>query len=549
MSAVLDAGALRRSIEYSLADLRARRAEIDAANVYPVADSDTGTNLVMTMEAVVAALGRSGDGLQEVARAVRSGSLIGARGNSGVIMAQILRGLADAVEEGPPDVEHLARAFKRAAELAYEAVLEPAEGTILTVARAAADAAQGAHDDVAAQLVAAAKAAQVALDHTPEQMPTLAQAGVVDAGGMGLVVVLEAFARALGGDVGRPAPVASDAPDAPPPIRDAASSRYKYEVQYLLRTEQATLDPLRKLLGGIGDSVAVIGSDGLWRVHVHTDDRDRAVSLGEAFGETSRIEIVDFAEQIEKTNNNKAPAGERPSPEQPPTSPGVRGIPVARGAHTASLVAVTSGEGVARLYRELGAITVDGAARGTVTDEDLMRAIREAPSKEVIVLPNNDDVFWRLLELKKVSDREVHVLRSTDVGEGLAAAVAYGDARDTTAALRDMEAALARARTGVVVRASEAAETPAGPVEAGQSVGVADGAIVEVGDDPVEVARAVAKRLLDGERELLTVLCAEDVSADERERLRAALASEFGAGAVEIHDGGQPIHRYVLAAE
>ncbi|HZW53877.1 MAG TPA: DAK2 domain-containing protein, partial [Candidatus Elarobacter sp.] len=196
MSPVLDAGALRRAVVASLDDLRAARASIDAANVFPVADSDTGTNLVMTMEAVVAALDRSSSEPPAVARAVRSGSLVGARGNSGVILAQIMRAFADAVEAGPADVDQVARAFKRATELAYDAVLEPAEGTILSVVSAAADAAQGSHNDVAEQLVAAAGAAADALERTPEQMPALAAAGVVDAGGMGLVVVLEALARA-----------------------------------------------------------------------------------------------------------------------------------------------------------------------------------------------------------------------------------------------------------------------------------------------------------------------------------------------------------------
>src|SRR5438105_3379541 len=298
----MDAEALRRGILSSLEDLRASRKAIDAANVYPVADSDTGTNLVMTLEAVAAALDRSADTPAAIARAVRSGSLVGARGNSGVIMAQIFRAWADAVETGPADVEQVARAFKRATELAYEAVLEPAEGTILTVASAAAEAAQGSHEDVAQQFAAAARAAAAALAHTPEQMPVLAAAGVVDAGGMGLVVVLEAFARALGADIGRPAPAAVPGDGTPPPVRDEASSTFKYEVQYLLESDAATLDPLRKLLGTIGDSVAVIGGDGLWRVHVHTDDRERAVSLGAAFGEPSDIEVVDFAEQIRAAN-------------------------------------------------------------------------------------------------------------------------------------------------------------------------------------------------------------------------------------------------------
>ncbi|HEV2685222.1 MAG TPA: DAK2 domain-containing protein, partial [Actinomycetota bacterium] len=372
MSRVLDAGALRQAMVSSLDDLRAARASIDAANVYPVADSDTGTNLVMTMETVVAAIDRSSHDPPGIAGAVRSGSLVGARGNSGVILAQILRAFADAIEGGGIDVDQVARAFKRATELAYDAVLEPAEGTMLSVVSAAADAAQGSHEDVAGQLAAAARAASAALARTPEQMPRLAEAGVVDAGGMGLVVVLEALARALGADVGPVKRPPDD--DTPLPVRDEASSTFTYEVQYLLRSDAANLDPLRKLLGTIGDSVALIGGAGLWRVHVHTDDRDGAVSLGEAFGEPSDVEIVDFAEQIRATNaraqqiESLAREAQQVNVSEQP-SRGVRGIPLARSERAAALVAVVSGAGVERLFQELGAFTIDGAISATVTDD------------------------------------------------------------------------------------------------------------------------------------------------------------------------------------
>jgi dihydroxyacetone kinase-like predicted kinase len=380
-------------------------------------------------------------------------------------------------------------------------------------------------------------------------MPALAAAGVVDAGGMGLVVVLEAIARALGGDVGRPPPAAAPADTMPPPVRDEASAKYKYEVQYLLRSDAASLDPLRKLLGTIGDSVAVIGGDGLWRAHVHTDDRDRAVSLGEAFGEPYDVHVVDFAEQIRATNERASHAKPKTSitPEQPVR--GARGIPLARSDRSAALVAVVSGDGVARLFRELGAITVDGATRGTVGDDELRSAIDSTQTKDVIVLPNNDDVYWRLFAMKGDFKHRVHLLRSSDIAEGLAGAIAYGDARDTETTLREMEAAIARVKTGMVLVATDAVETPAGPVESGQAIGIAEGAIIKIDFDAVVVATDVAKTLVGETREIVTVLCAAEVPDAERERLRAMLTEKLPQAAIEIHEGGQPVHRYVLAAE
>lgn len=528
----------------SLDDLRAARASIDAANVYPVADSDTGTNLVMTMEAVVSAIDRSSQDPPGVARAVRSGSLVGARGNSGVILAQILRAFADAVEGGIGDVDQVARAFKRATELAYDAVLEPAEGTILSVASAAADAAQGSHDDVTGQLAAVARAASIALARTPEQLPRLAEAGVVDAGGMGLVVVLEALARAVGADIAPPQHPA--AADAPPPVRDDASSTFKFEVQYLLHSDAANLDPLRTLLGTIGDSVAVIGGDGLWRVHVHTDDRDRAVSLGDAFGEPSDVEVVDFARQIRATNARAQQAKEQAS-EQP--SRGVRGIPLARSGHAAALIAVVSGAGTSKLFEDLGAITVDGAIRATVTDDALREAIESAPTRDVIVLPNNEEIYSRLQMMKDSLSHRITILRSADIAHGLAAAVAYGDARATDVAIRDMEKALIDARSGSVIIAPDAFDTPAGRAEIGHALGIAEGAVVKVGEDLIEVAIAVGSALMTEMREILTILAGEGVSSEERERLREGLAVKLPNSTVEIYDGGQPLHRYVMAAE
>jgi DAK2 domain fusion protein YloV len=542
----LDAQTIRQAIEATLADLRAVRASIDAANVYPVADSDTGTNLVMTFDTVAAAVASVDDA--GVSHALRSGSLKGARGNSGVIVAQILRGFADGVEAGPADVEGTARAFKRAAELAYEAVLDPAEGTILSVAAAAADAAQGSHETVSDQFAAAARAAQDALARTPEQMPILKEAGVVDAGGMGLVVMLDAFARALGADVGRPAPAEGETHTTPAPIRDAASSRYAYEVQYLLRAPDETMQPLRNLLGSIGDSVAVIGGDGLWRIHVHTDERERAIAMGDAFGDVSDVDVVSFAEQIEQTNE-AARASAQPVELPSPQTPGVRGIPVAEAHRPATLVAVVSGSGVEKLFADLGAITVRGAAGRAVTDEELLNAIESAGQKEVIVLPNHEEVFGRLIDLRFKSSKTVSILRTGDMAAGLAAALAYGDARDTEAALRDMQAALDHVRTGMVATAQMSGDSPAGPIEPGQSVGIAEGAIVVVADDPVGVVCEVGKALLEGDRELLTILYAEEVSEPERDRLQQAMKTVLPSATVELHAGGQPLHRYILSAE
>jgi len=540
----LGAAELRRALQASLEVLRARRAAIDAANVYPVPDGDTGTNLVLTFEAVEAALQKAGDQLADVAKAVKTGSLMGARGNSGVIMAQILRGITEVLESGPAEPARLADGFKRAVELAYEAVLEPAEGTILTVARAASDAAAGQYASMPEQLDAVARAAGDALARTPEQLPLLAQAGVVDAGGMGLVAVLEAFAATI---AGRELPASpEDAGDRvhPSELCDGTSSTHAFEVQYMLEASDEAVPALRQLLGTIGDSVAVVGGDGSWRVHVHTDQRDRATALGEAVGTVSQLEVVSFGEQLAASTANAQASHDAAR------AAGQRGIPLARAASAAALVVVAAGDGMKRMFADLGAIVVDGGATMNPSVGDLVEAIDGVPAASVLVLPNNDNVFAAAGVAKGESSKDVTVLRSRDMAEGLAAALAYGDARDPSANVADMQRALDQVRTGVVVLASRDAPVPGGDVTAGQPLGFAEGAIVSAdASDAVAVASAVVETLVTPGDGLITVLCGADVDAAERSRLQRALAESFPAMTLEIHDGGQPVHRYLIAVE
>lgn len=550
MSTLLDAAELRRALLASLDVLRARRASIDAANVYPVPDGDTGTNLVLTFEALARALEQVGEDLSEVVRATKTASLMGARGNSGVIMAQILRGLCEAMEGGPADPERLAQGFKRAVELAYESVLDPAEGTILTVARAAAEAAGGAHADVLAQLEAVEAAARDALRHTPEQLPVLAQAGVVDAGGMGLVAVLEAFAASLAGR--EVAPHEADPAERPHPAElcDGDPHGHAFEVQYMLEAPEETIPPLRQLLGTIGDSVAVVGGEGLWRVHVHTDDREKPVRFGEAIGVVSQVEVVSFAEQIEGARATTATAAKTGTPAE--RVPGQRGIPLVEQTPLTTLVAVAAGEGMHRLFAEVGAVVVDGGATMNPSVGELLAAIDGAPTDHVVVLPNNDNVYAAAIAAKAEAGKQTIVLRSADMAEGLAAALAFSAVSPADENERRLNVALGQVKTGQVAIANRSAATPSGEVEQGQALGFAEGSIVSpFGDanDPVVVACAVAQELIQPGDSVVTVLCGADAHEDERARLRTALAELLPAFEVQLLDGGQPVHRYLISVE
>ncbi len=529
MISILGASDLRRACLAALEALRARQDEIDAANVYPVPDGDTGTNLTLTMTAVAEALSGAAGDPRAVAEAIRRGSLMGARGNSGVILAQVLRGLTEAVDDNGLDARGLAKGLARGAELSYEAMLTPVEGTMLTVAREAAEAvADLPADDASAVLDAAARAAHDALERTPDLLPLLEQSGVVDAGGMGLCVVLDAFAASV---AGRPLPVA---PRTLKPVvrrREAGSSAFAYEVQYLLEgsdDEQAIA--LRQRLGGIGDSVAVVGGAGLWNVHVHTNEVGRAIEMGMAAGRPHDISVVAFADQI---------AGVA----------GARSVPAAVPAAAVTLVAVVSGDGIRDLFAELGAgVLLDGGRTMNPSVGELIAGIERAPTRDVILLVSNDDALTAAgAAIEQVASKRVELIEAADLAQGFAAMVAFSDGRDLEDNVADIRAALARTRTGTLTLVMRDGPTPAGAVRAGHAIGFAGDAVVTSGADPLAVALAVAEAMGDGE--VLTVLAGADAPPAEVEALGRTLAERFPGVAIELREGGQPVHRYLFALE
>jgi fatty acid kinase len=525
----LGAPELRRVILSALEALRSRQDEIDAANVYPVPDGDTGTNMVLTMNAVAEALAPVEDDPVALAHAIAHGSLMGARGNSGVILAQILRGLTELVDEDGLDPRGIAKGLARGSELGYEAVLTPVEGTMLTVVRAAAEAVAGEDGaDCVAVLDRAGRAAHEALERTPELLPVLKYAGVVDAGGMGLCVVLDAAAAAI---AGRPLPVVSRSLRAVVRNREAGSSAFAYEVQYLL--EDAADDQvgtMRQRLGAIGDSVAVIGGAHLWNVHVHTNEVGRAIEIGMAVGRPRDISVVAFADQIAGTA-------------------GARIIPVAHASDAVSLVAVVSGDGLTELFASLGAgVLLDGGRTMNPSVGEIAAAIERAVASDVILLVNNDDAAPAArAALAGVNDKRVELIETADLAQGFAAMVAFSDARTLEDNVADIREALARTRTGRVTIAIRDGVAASGSIKAGDAIGFAAEEIVATGPDPAAVASAVIAALGDGEA--LTILTGADAPPDEAEAVAGAAREILPRAEVEVRDGGQPVHRYLLALE
>lgn len=528
------------------------RAEIDALNVFPVPDSDTGTNLFLTWEAALqAATAVSGDDLPQVAGAFVDGALTGARGNSGIILAQLLRTgiplLLDGVDPGGALVaESLADALGQAARAARQAVVRPQEGTVLSVADAAATAAWAALDTVTSVdrrravhvvLRAAAAGARDALARTPDQMALLARRGVVDAGGRGFVVVLDATERALTGRWQPPAPSGRGAAPLPVPVApvegDLDPEGPAYEVMYLLDAADEAVPALQARLDTLGDSVVVVGGGGLWKVHVHVDDVGLALEAGLEAGRPHRIRVTSFADQA---------AAHRGGPERP-------SVATAGGR---ALVAMAAGPGLEKLFTEAGARVVRGSPDVRPSTADLLAVAGSGGATEVVLLPNDHAAISPAEVAASQARREgvrVAVVPTRTQVQGLAAVAVHDPGRDFDDDVVTMSAAAGHTRHGAVTLATGRAMTMAGPCEPGDVLGVVDGDFVVVGDDLRAVAVQVLDRLLSGGGELVTVVGGAEAPDGLGEAVAASVRVQRPEVDTLVYDGGQERYPLLLGVE
>jgi DAK2 domain fusion protein YloV len=532
--------------------LAAHRERINRLNVYPVPDGDTGTNMTLTMDAVVEALEQLPESatLAEVGKAAARGSLMGARGNSGVILSQLLRGFAEALAaDGRPAPEQLAAALAQASDAAWQAVLRPVEGTILSVAAAAAAGAAAAAQhgaDLDGVVEAASAAARGALERTPEQLPELKAAGVVDAGGAGLVLFLDALAFAI---AGRPLPEAPSASE-PGRSRPAAGTGEhrapgmtgpRYEVMYLLEAPDELIPAFKDVWAGLGDSIVVVGGEGLWNCHIHTDDVGAAIEAGIDAGRPRSIRVTDLAEQVEEERwVREAPPGS-----EPPESPLALGPPP-----VTAVVAVAAGDGLRRIFRSLGVhrIVTGGQAMNPSTAE-LLAAIDEAPAEEVVVLPDNENVVPVAEAAAAVSRKHVRVVPTPSVVHGFAALMEYDPRAGADANAAAMEASASRIVAGAVTQAVRASASPAGPIAAGDWLGVVGKTVLVVAPTLVEAACGLIGKLLSPEHELVTLFEGEGATAAETRRVTGWLGEHRPDVEVEVHHGGQPLYPYLVSIE
>jgi DAK2 domain fusion protein YloV len=559
----LDVHALRDVITTFRDTVRDHAVGLNRLNVYPVPDGDTGTNMARTLDAVVAEMETAdGSDLDATCDAISHGSLMGARGNSGVILSQILRGLASTLKEQTENTgQKMAEALSNASAGAYQAVLKPIEGTILTVVRESAEAAKAASAEGASLvevLRAAREAGKEALDNTPELLPVLKDAGVVDAGGAGYLLLLDSALHVVDG---RPLPEPSDIDGPTADQLDAVTHRastvdgeidvseQRYEVMYFLDLVDERIDDFKRGWGAIGDSIVVVGGDGIWNCHVHTNDIGAAIEVAlELDGRPKQIRVTDLFEEVaeEHAHREAAMHGDGRASTRVSARAGAGLPPV-----TTAVVAVCSGDGLAELFSNLG---VQGIVTGGQTlnpsTAELLDTVEHVNADQVVILPNNKNIIPVAEQVDALTTKSVSVVPTRTMPEALAALVVYDPEADGDANLGEMNEAIASVRTGEVTQAVRDSKADVGPISTGDWMGIVQGdGIVAVSTELLLTVQQLLGHLIDDDGELLTILTGRDADTAVTELLVAWVTAEHPDVQVEVHRGGQPLYPYLFGVE
>jgi len=539
--------------------LRTHQELINRLNVYPVPDGDTGTNMALTIESVIAEVSAlDSPDLDAACKAIAHGSLMGARGNSGVILSQLLRGITEGLNcpSSHPGPIELSDALTIADKLAREAVMRPVEGTILTVARGAAVGARAAADK-GQPLLAVAEASRAgaaeALARTPSLLPVLELAGVVDAGGTGYLLLFDALLSVMDG---RPMPLPPEAPTttfgplnpetpgtAPLVVSDAdaALAGLRYEVMYLLEAPDETIPPFKEVWAGLGDSIVVVGGDGLWNCHIHTDDIGACIEASLDAGRPRNVRVTDLLEEVEEERWVREGAGTVGSgPSQTPPGP----------APTTGVVAVATGEGIGRIFRSLGVqgLIAGGQSMNPSTAE-LVEAVEALRSDQVIILPNNGNIHPVAQRVDDLTDKSVWVVPTDTIAEGFAALLAYDPEADGAVNAETMEASARNVVAGEVTRAVRDSDSRVGPILTGDWLGLSRQGIEVVRDSLAGAACALLEVLVADSHDLVTIIEGEGSGAADTRRITEWLRDRRPEVETEVHHGGQPLYPYLFSIE
>ncbi len=530
----------------SLSWLAAHQEEVNRLNVFPVPDGDTGTNMLLTLQSAVEDIKESpATEVSKIARIAAHGSLMGARGNSGVILSQIFRGFGNAVQNkselSPAD---LANAFEEAANAAYRAVIKPTEGTILTVAREAGRMAVAAAADPRATpdsvIRAAAQGARQAVEKTPTQLQILREAGVVDAGGYGLQIMIEGMLRSFEQvelDLDRIAPsrVAQAALDLP-------EEGWGYCTEFLIQGHDLDVERIREEIAALGNSALVVGEPELVKVHVHTDDPPRVLTLASGYGKLEKLSVGDMSSQHKRILEEAGSQGGAPD--------GVAPARPAARANGIGLVAVVAGSGLVAIFRGLGVdAIVEGGQTMNPSTQDLLEAVEQVPYEHVLLLPNNKNIVLAAGQVDDLSNKRVSVLETHTVPQGIAAVVAFNGDRGAEENVAAMTDAAHHVQTIEVTHAVRDTRSNGVKVRKGDVIALINDKLKHVGRDYGAVVREALAGIGPQEYELVTIYCGQGASDSEARQLTESIKGSFPELEVELQAGGQEHYPFILSVE
>ena len=549
----IDARILSRMFLAGAKNLEAKKEWINELNVFPVPDGDTGTNMTMTIMAAAAEVGSLGDtDMESLAKAISSGSLRGARGNSGVILSQLLRGFTKSVKTKEElDAKAIAAAMEKGVETAYKAVMKPKEGTILTVAREAAakavELAETAEDlDTFFQAVIAH--AEETLAKTPEMLPVLKEAGVVDSGGQGL---LEVYHGAYDGFLGKEIDYTQFGEAKGPAVtkigaQAEADIKFGYCTEFIILLDKPMAEEIehefKKFLMSLGDSIVLVADDEIVKVHVHTNHPGQAIEKALTFGALSRMKIDNMREEhqeklIKDAEKLAKEQEEKEAAAQPPKEVG--------------FISVSVGNGMTEIFKELGVdYLIEGGQTMNPSTEDMLNAIARVNAKTIYIFPNNKNIILAANQARDLTeDKEIVVVPTKTIPQGITAMISYVPEKNSAENTEAMLQAIERVKTGQVTYAVRDTRIDDKEIHEGDIMGIGDHGILAVGKDRLEVTKETVAEMVDDESEVISIYYGADIEEAEAEELAAAIEEEYPDCDVELNAGGQPIYYYVISVE
>jgi len=544
----IDGMQLKNMIISGANNLENNKGPINSLNVFPVPDGDTGTNMSLTMQSAVREIKAAGDcAVHTVADAASNGSLMGARGNSGVILSQIWRGFAKALKNQEDiDSKTLADALMEGSNTAYKAIMKPTEGTILTVIRETAEHAvkiADNFDDTLMFMEEIINKANSVLIKTPEMLPVLKNAGVVDAGGKGLICIFEGMYQALKtGEVlelKQAAEAEREEVREAMPVFKAEEITFGYCTEFFIKGEQISLEKYRDEVSKLGDSLVVAGDEKLLKVHIHTNNPGKVLELALTQGELSKIKIDNMREQhrelLFKAEEYKGAEKHQEAPES---------------MERYGTVTVAMGSGISEIFTDLGADEIiEGGQTMNPSTEDILKSINSVNAETVFIFPNNSNIILAANQAKTLAEKKVVVVPTKTIPQGIAALMALDAEKSTEENIKRLEKAIGSVKSGLITYAVRNSNYDGINIEEGNILGMVEGKISGVGKDILEVANLVLEAMIDEESSLISMYYGNDVTEEEAQKLAEEIGENYSNCEIELHSGGQPLYYYILSVE